>query len=172
MIRPALFDRPGLLCTDGLLAALLVLLAGPIAALPRAALAQDDVDSAAWLSGCWIASAGDSRSEEVWMEPEGGLMVGMGRNLRDGVATGYEYLRLQLVDGRLTYSAYPSGQAPTDFPATEVSTRRLRFENPEHDFPQAIEYERTSADSLTAKVYGDVGSAEPAFVLRFGRGAC
>ena len=155
-----------------LLTASVVLLAGPIAALPQAALAQDDVEAAAWLSGCWIASAGDSRSEEVWMEPEGGLMVGMGRNLRDGVATGYEYLRLQRVNGRLTYSAYPSGQEPTDFPATVVSADRLRFENPQHDFPQAIEYERTSTDSLTAKVYGDVGSAEPAFVLRFARGAC
>ncbi|HIF22947.1 MAG TPA: hypothetical protein EYQ27_13835, partial [Gemmatimonadetes bacterium] len=62
-----------------------VLLASPIAAL-----AQDDVGSAAWLSGCRVASASDVRSEEVWMEPEGGLMVGMARTLRGGVATGYE----------------------------------------------------------------------------------
>ena len=49
---------------------------------PIAALAQDDVDSAAWLSGCWVASAGDVRSEEVWMKPDGGLMVGMARSVR------------------------------------------------------------------------------------------
>ena len=145
----------------------LVLLGSPIAAL-----AQDDVDSAVWLSGCWVASAGDIRSEEVWMEPEGGLMVGMARTVRDGVATGHEFLLLQRKDGRLTYSAYPSGQDPTDFQATEVSTQRLRFENPQHDFPQAIEYERTSLDSLTAKVYGEIGSGEPAFVLRFARMGC
>ena len=145
----------------------LVLLGSPIAAL-----AQDDVDSAVWLSGCWVASAGDVRSEEVWMEPEGGLMVGMARTVRGGVATGYEYLLLQRKDGHLTYSAYPSRQDPTDFQATEVSTQRLRFENPQHDFPRAIEYERTSPDSLTAKVYGEIGSGEPAFVLRFARRAC
>ncbi len=46
---------------------------------PMAALAQDDVDSATWLSGCWVASAGDVRSEEVWMKPDGGLMVGYAR---------------------------------------------------------------------------------------------
>lgn len=78
-----------------------VLLASPIAAL-----AQDDVGSAAWLSGCWVASASDVRSEEVWMEPEGGLMVGMARTLRGGVATGYEFLLLQLKDGRLTCAVH------------------------------------------------------------------
>ena len=139
---------------------------------PMAALAQDDVDSAAWLSGCWVASAGDVHSEEVWMKPDGGLMVGMARTVRGGMATGHEFLLLQRKDGRLTYSAYPSGQDPTDFQATEVSTQRVRFENPQHDFPQAIEYERTSPDSLTAKVYGEIGSREPVFVLRYARRAC
>ena len=139
---------------------------------PIAALAQSDVSSAAWLSGCWVASADDERWEEVWMQPEGGLMVGMARTLRGNVATGYEFLLLQRKDGRLTYSAYPSGQEPTDFGATEVSTQRLRFENPRHDFPQAIEYERTASDSLTARVYGEIGAGEPAFVLRYARRAC
>ncbi len=106
------------------------------------------------------------------MQPEGGLMVGMARTLRGNVATGYEFLLLQRKDGRLTYSAFPSGQDPADFRATDVSAGRLRFENPRHDFPQAIEYERTSPDSLTANVYGEIGADEPAFVLRYARRAC
>jgi hypothetical protein len=48
----------------------------------------------------------------------------------------------------------------------------MRFENPQHDFPRAIEYERTSTDSLTAKVYGEIESREPAFVLRYARSPC
>ena len=167
MTRPTLLDRLGVLRPAVLLVAPLVLLGSP-----TAALAQDDVGSVAWLSGCWVASAGDVRTDEVWMEPEGGLMVGMVRSVRGGVATGHEFLLLQLKDGRLTYSAYPSGQDPTDFQATEVSTERVRFENPQHDFPRAIEYERTSLDSLTARVYGEIGSREPAFVLRYARRAC
>ena len=166
MIRLVLFERIGVFRPACLLVAPLMLLGSPITTL-----AQDDVGSAAWLSGCWVASAGDVRSEEVWMEPEGGLMLGMARTLRGGVATAYEFLLLQRKDGRLTYSAYPSGQTPTDFRATHVSTERVRFEAPEHDFPQAIEYERTSLDSLTAKVYGEIGSSEPAFVLSYARRA-
>jgi hypothetical protein len=174
MIPLALFERSGVLRPAGLLVALVaasVFLGSPLVALAQGDVGSD-VDSAAWLSGCWVTSAGGVRSEEVWMAPAGGLMVGMGRNVRGDVATGYEFLLLQRKEGRLTYSAYPSGQDPADFPATEVSTRRLRFENAQHDFPQAIEYERTSPDSLTAKVYGEVGSAEPAFVLRFARRSC
>lgn len=167
MTRLALSERPGVLGLAGLLMAPLVLLGSPLAAL-----AQDDLGSAAWLTGCWVASAGDVRSEEVWMEPQGGLMVGMARTVRGDVATGYEFLLLRRKDGRLTYSAHPSGQDPTDFQATEVSTQRLRFENPEHDFPRAIEYERTSLDSLTARVYGEIRGSEPAFVLRYARRTC
>ena len=162
-----LFDRPGVLRPAVLFVAPLLLLGSP-----TAALAQNHVDSVAWLSGCWVASAGNVRTDEVWMEPEGGLMVGMARTVRGGVATAYESLLLQLKDGRLTYSAHPSGQTPTDFRATDVSTERVRFEAPEHDFPQAIEYERTSPDSLTAKVYGEIESSEPAFVLRYARRGC
>ena len=40
----------------------------------------------------------------------------------------------------------------------EVSTQRLHFENSQHDFPRAIAYERTSLDSLTAKVFGEINS--------------
>ena len=87
------------------LALFLLLLGSPIAAL-----AQDDVGSVAWLSGCWVASAGDVLSEEVWMEPEGGLMVGMARTLRGGVATGYEFLLLQRKDGASHTRPIPPGR--------------------------------------------------------------
>ena len=173
MTRPTLLERLDVLRPTLQFVTAVVLLSCPVLLCsPIAARAQDDVDQAAWLSGCWVASAGDVRTEEVWMEPEGGLMVGMSRTVRAGVATGYEFLLLQPVDGRLTYSAHPSGQNPTDFPATEMSAQMMRFENPQHDFPRAIEYERTSPDSLTAKVYGEIGSREPAFVLRYARRAC
>ena len=74
--------------------------------------------------------------------------------------------------GSVAYWAYPSGQNPTDSGATERTSTRMRFENPQHDFPRAIEYERTSTDSLTAKVYGEIESREPAFVLRYARSPC
>ena len=106
------------------------------------------------------------------MEPAGGLMMGMARTLRGGIATGHEFVLLRVVDDRVTYSAHPSGQNPTDFGATVITSSRMRFENPQHDFPRAIEYERTSPDSLIAKIYGEIESREPAFSLRYARSHC
>ena len=131
-----------------------------------------EVDVATWLTGCWLASSGSIEIEEVWLPPKGGIMLGVSRTVRGEVAVGYELLRLHSVDGRLVLSAYPSGQAPADFAASEASSRRLRFENPSHDSPQVIEYVREGPDSLVARVFGDVAAATPSFVSAYGRATC
>ena len=173
MIGPALPERLDLLRPATRLAAAIVLhCCAVLFVLPIPASAQNDLGQAGWLSGCWVAAADDVRSEEIWMEPAGGLMVGMARTVRGGAVTGYEFVLLREVDDRVTFSAQPSGQEPTDFGATEMTSDRMRFENPGHDFPRAIEYERASPDSLIAKVYGEIESSEPAFVLRYARSHC
>jgi hypothetical protein len=106
------------------------------------------------------------------MKPDGGLMVGMVRNVRDGVATGYEFLLLREHSGGITFSAHPSGQAPADFRAMDVSGNLVRVENADHDFPKAIAYHRVGADSIVAKVYGEIDAADPAFEVHYSRGPC
>ncbi len=126
-----------------------------------------EISDAGWLSGCWVASSGRRITEETWMAPAGGMMLGMSRTVRDGVATGYEFLLLRVIEGRLVYSAHPSGQEPTDFRATSVSSALLRFENPSHDFPKRIDYVRVSRDSVVARVFAETQSPVPAFELRY-----
>lgn len=67
---------------------------------PGVARAQDDVEVASWLAGRWMATVGEVRSDEVWMEPDGGMMVGMARTVRGDAATGYELVVLHRKDGR------------------------------------------------------------------------
>lgn len=144
-----------------------------LSATPAEATAQaNGVDSAGWLAGCWTANSGSRSTEEVWTEPKGGLMMGLSRVVRDGVATGYEFLLLRSVEGRLTLTAHPSSQTPTDFAAVQVATGLVHFENRAHDFPQKIEYHRVRQDSLVAKVYSDADDSSPAFELRYGRTPC
>jgi hypothetical protein len=132
-----------------------------------------DVSAAAWLGGCWVATSPTGRTtEEMWMRPAGGTMLGMSRSVREGIATGYEFLLLRSVDGRLVYSAHPSGQAPADFQVTEVSANKLSVENADHDFPQRIEYVPIGADSVVASVYAAVDDTRPAFSLHYRRSAC
>jgi len=139
---------------------------------PNSSAQDQSVETASWLSGCWVASGGNAVVDEVWMEPSGGLMVGMSRSVRDGKASGHEFLLLRVIDGVLIYSAYPSGQQPTDFHGTRVSNDLLRFINPNHDFPQKIEYWRVSDHEIRAKVFGDVNSTDSSFELEYERKTC
>ncbi len=96
------------------------------------------------------------------MAPRGGMMVGMSRTVREGVARGYELATIRVGDdGRLVYHAEPSGQSPADFPAHSVEDGRLEFVNAEHDFPQKIIYSRSGRDAILAAVFGKARTPSP-----------
>jgi hypothetical protein len=133
---------------------------------------QANVASVAWLAGCWRAESGASVVDEQWMAPRAGLMLGMSRALRGERVSSYEALRLQERDGRLVYTAAPSGQATTAFTSTAVSDAEVVFENPEHDFPQRIVYTLVGADSLRARVEAEADGQVRGFTLAYARVEC
>jgi hypothetical protein len=94
----------------------------------------------------------------MWMPPAGGLMLGASRTMIAGVVQAYEQLMIKVEDGKLIYTATPSGQQTASFTATSVSDTGFVVENPQHDFPQRISYRRRGADSLTAKIEGPIAS--------------
>ncbi len=135
--------------------------------------AQEPLSELTWLAGCWVAGSGESRTEELWTTPAGGLLLGVSRTLRPDRSPAFEYLRIESDDGGPVYRASPGGRPPTSFRIVAVGSEGFRAELPEHDFPRAIEYRRIGADSLIAHVYGEIGGdAEPAFSLPFARGLC
>ncbi len=144
------------------LAAAIVMLA------PALTLAQDN--QLAWLAGCWQITRGDEVIEEQWMAPRGGVMLGMSRTVRGGRTTAIEFATLRTVEGRVVYEANPSGQKPTAFAATSVSADRAVFENPTHDFPRRITYERRGEDALLASV--DDGTGRKRVEYPFRRAMC
>ena len=87
-------------------------------------------------------------------------MLGMSRTVRAGRTTAVEFVTLRVVDGRLVYEANPSGsstslgtgQNPTPFPATTASPDLAIFENPSHDYPKRITYERKGDAAITASI--------------------
>lgn len=114
------------------------------------ALASDsDLD---WLAGHWCGQQGKTFSEETWMAPRGGQLVGMHRDTRDGKAIGFEFMRIAQQDGRWVLLAQPGGTAVTAFPAERVEENRIVFANPAHDFPKRVIYARPDADTLQARV--------------------
>jgi len=152
---------------------LLLLAFGALGAGAGTAQAQSgDLEAVSWLQGCWLAGDEGASVEEMWTAPRAGLMMAMSRSVRAVSVTGFEFLLLREVDGSLVLSAYPSGQTPAEFTASAATADILRVENPSHDFPRKIEYVRVAPDSVTARVYGEVDAATPAFELRYGRAPC
>ena len=117
--------------------------------------AAPQVTDLAWLAGCWARQDAEPGSVEVWLEPAGGVMLGMSRTVRGGRTVEHEFLEIREVEpGALGYVAHPSGQAGATFKLLRTGDREVVFENLAHDFPQRILYRRTG-DELAARVEGE-----------------
>jgi len=108
------------------------------------------VQRLAWMSGCWQQRSGTRVTEEQWMRPAGGAMLGMNRTVSGSQMRAWESLRIVEQNGRAVYIAQPNGGPPTSFAASVVNDTLVVFDNPAHDFPQRIAYRRISSDSLHA----------------------
>lgn len=110
-----------------------------------------------WLAGSWCSAAGAAElSEEVWLAPSAGLMLGMSRTVVAGNARRlqFEFLRIELQDGVPTYVAQPQGRPPVAFKQAQAGDTSVSFENPAHDFPQRIAYRRDADGRLHAEIAG------------------
>lgn len=135
-----------------------IAVAGMLATLvTTAALAQTPpatIDRLGWIAGCWSRTLADGLTEEHWMTPSGGTMLGMSRTVRSGKTAEYEFLQIREVDGSLAYIARPSGQTEATFTLKTLSAQEAVFENPAHDFPQRVIYRRNADGAVTARIEG------------------
>lgn len=116
-----------------------------------------------WMSGYWL-SCQDGEAAENWIGAGRGVLLGT--NLSGG---GYEFLRIaENESGDIVYYSMPGGRAPpTAFALTAHADQRAVFENPAHDFPKRIIYER-DGEVMVARIDGGEGS-EQAMEWRFQR---
>jgi hypothetical protein len=130
---------------------LLLTLVAPIKAADDAAAPTLD-----WLAGHWCGGDKARQTEEHWLPPAHGELLGMSRTLVEGRMVEFEFLRIAEHEGALAYLAQPRGRPPTAFRWTAGGADWARFENPEHDFPTRIEYRRRG-DQLDAEIAGPDG---------------
>jgi Domain of unknown function (DUF6265) len=116
-------------------------------------LAQLHADLPKWMAGSWGGEINDVRMEEHWTAPDGGLMLGMHRDVPASGKTSFEFLRIEKRGDSLVYLAMPGGRPATPFPLATATGQRLVFENPAHDFPKRILYWR-DGERLCARVEG------------------
>ncbi len=124
-----------------------------VAGAGQAAAVQSHTDSLAWLAGHWCMATATGLVEEFWLPESGGLLLGISRTVKDGKATGFEFLRIETSGETLRFIAQPGGVPPTVFTSTRVAENRFEVQNPEHDFPQKIVYRR-EGEALLATISG------------------
>ena len=96
----------------------------------------------AFMAGCWDLVEGERWTQECWMEPKAGLMLGASREGSGVKLKSWEQMRVQLSpSGKLVLLASPEGRAAVPFEARMVGPNAIGFINAEHDYPQRIHYE-------------------------------
>jgi len=111
------------------------------------------LETITWLAGHWRCRDDTGVTEELWLPPAGGMMLGLNRHLPDDGNVGFEFLRIAEDSTGVAYYASPGGAGPTPFRLTAADDAIAVFENPQHDFPKRIEY-RLDGEMLVASIAG------------------
>jgi hypothetical protein len=143
-----------------------------VAALVMLSQSAPNVGDLAWLAGCWESSRAGRHISEQWMAPEGNTLMGMSRTVAGGKTSEYEFLLIREGARGLEYVAKPSGQAEGTFTSVRVSANEVVFENPTHDFPTRVIYQRRPAGGLTAAVEGTMNGQSRRIEYPYTPAAC
>lgn len=111
-----------------------------------------------WLVGEWQRTneKPERTTIELWELQDNGNLKGVGLTTEGDELVFKEELTLQLEGEKIQYIAdVPDNLQLTAFLLTESSDDKMVFENPEHDFPKKISYERLTDDTMKAVVSGN-----------------
>ena len=120
-----------------------------------------------FMSGYWLSCDGGREVYEVWTQAGDELRVGVGATIENGKAS-FDQFRIAPYEGGVAYIAQPQGGAATPFRLSELTAGRAVFRNPEHDFPQAVIYER-NGDELKASIEGEMDGKHQVFAWAYHR---
>ncbi len=130
------------------------------AGVKEAEAMAEKMSALSWLEGSWSAEDKGEEVTEEWLRVHPRLMLGSNRTTKADELVGYEHLEIWARGGDLVYRAKPANQPAVEFVLVELAEDKAVFENPSHDFPRRIVYQR-NREELVATVSGAV-RGEPA----------
>jgi hypothetical protein len=110
---------------------------------------------------------GKAHLEEHWIQPAGGMMLGVSRTVAGGRTVSFEFLRIESRADGTFYVAQPQGRPPVEFKLTQRAENRAVFENLQHDHPKIIRYSKEVDGSLHAEIEGDEKGTHKKMEFRF-----
>jgi hypothetical protein len=145
-------------------------------ALGLPALAQESkpsIDNFGWLAGCWSNTDGGPEVTEQWMKPAGNSMMGMGRTVKAGKVTTWEFTRIfQDERGDFYFSAKLPKQDEASFKLIKWSDNTYVFENLDHDFPQRVIYQLQNSTQMNGRIEGRISGKDSGFNFPMKRSEC
>ncbi len=113
---------------------------------------QPDVASLSWLSGEWEMEGFKAH----YTTPEGGQIFSVSRYFKDGKVSFFEFEHFYIKEGDLFVTPYPKGEKSDAFKLVnfDPAVKKAVFQNPDHDWPKELSYERISEDRLLILVSG------------------
>jgi len=110
-----------------------------------------------YLEGKWIIEKPDKNIFEEWKKENDTLMISISYYVQNGDTANAENVRLEKIGNEIFYiPTVEHNEGPVKFRLTSLIKNKAVFENPLHDFPQKIIYEKLSSDSLHASIEGIV----------------
>jgi hypothetical protein len=142
----------------------------------KAASPPLELNSLAWLDGCWRGDVAQYEFREHWLPLRGGLMVGAGHTVYQGKTQEFGYLRLETRPDGVYYIVIPSGKKESPFKLTGIATDDkdtiYTFTNPGDEFPKNILYRRGVDGWLYATVEGKVNGEDKKVIYPMRRVDC
>lgn len=139
---------------------MIVLLSLSFTAIAAFAETDTSLESLRWMTGSWYGTVDGVAMEEHWLEPKGGIMLGVHRDIISPSKTAFEFLRIAQSKEGVGYLASPGGNPATRFALEKIDGERVVFSNPDHDFPQRVIYWRKAPDTLCARVEGMINGKQ------------
>lgn len=118
----------------------------------------EELEKAKWLLGEWETKDSLGMLTEAWQTLDDSTYVGQSFYITPKNDTVHrETIELMQKDQFLIYSTSIKGEddnEPTPFQMTESTDSLLVFENPKHNYPQKIRYQRNADKSMLAIISG------------------
>ncbi|OGU28513.1 MAG: hypothetical protein A2057_02175 [Ignavibacteria bacterium GWA2_35_9] len=114
-----------------------------------------DMRSFHYLEGKWIIEDSDKNIHEEWKKENETLLTSVSFYVKNGDTTNTETISLEKIGDDIFYiPIVEHNQGHVRFKLTSLIENKAVFENPGHDFPTKIVYEKINNDSLNASIEG------------------
>lgn len=117
----------------------------------------DQLEKMNWILGTWGNTSAEGDLTETWTKLNDSTYAGKTVFVAGKDTMFTETIEIVQDKNELSYNTKVSNQnqgKAVSFKATTVNGSTFVFENPTHDFPQKIAYNKISADSLVAQISG------------------